>query len=119
MNRSQQFNAALLAMAAFSLATPGLTVGVERAAAPRPPRRPDGNWLFDWKRDPEYPGAIFARRGEFEFAAFDDGAYMVHDGGDLLLHTGKAKNPRLTTAMASAEKWWGLNCDKLLGRTAR
>lgn len=112
MNNDQRLRTAALAI--------GLAQCIEHAPFPptgtsnRAHDRNDRRWLFDWNDDPA--GGVTAYRDGYEINAYRDGRWFVsvNDSQARIVHDGRAKNPRLTTAMAAAERWWGINRDSLL-----
>lgn len=111
--RDGMIGAGLLALAAIGMVGMGPSLTIEALGGSRPRTRRSG-WVLDWQDDSV--GGVMAFADGFEINAYEDGTFFVsvNDSGGRIVHEGKAKNPRLTTAMNAAEKWWAANKEQLL-----
>jgi hypothetical protein len=122
--RDGMLSAGLLALAAIGCAGMGASLTAE--AMPRRRRYRDvpqqgsfyaeGCWVLDWQKMDELPKDRFVRVDGFQIDAYSDGTFTVStdDSAGRIIHEGRAKNPRLTTAMNAAEKWWAANKENLM-----
>lgn len=111
MNKDQKVRAAALALGlaqciGHDLFPPTGTVN-------RLHNRNEKGWILDWQPAPE--GGVMAIRDGFEINAYDDGTWVVavNDSSARIVHDGRAKNPRLRTAMNATERWFSMNADRL------